>query len=186
MADAARDRKDLSHRFYSPCQLDDQRVELQALVDEARAGSSDAHGQLLNDLRPKMVAYFSRRLSRKLAQKASEQDLAQEASLFAFRKFEQFSGATLAKYSGWLMGICRNVLRHLERMFGPGSDRDLSREELLDELRLAMESQRPFLRRRQAAPDVVAALESAGQLKRPWQRCWKTSGRSLHCTIRKI
>ena len=156
MANAARTPKNSSHRLYSPRQLDDQSEERQALLDEARAGSKAAHDALLTQCHATMVCYFAQRLSPRLAAKANEDDLAQEVCLQAVRTFaKQFRGATVAEYWGWLMAICRNVLHALERMFGPGSDRDLSREELLDELRLAMESQHPYARR-QPTPDEIA------------------------------
>jgi hypothetical protein len=73
-----------SDRFYSPRQLDDRTERRQALLDEALAGSADAHAELLvNCYGAKMFCYFGQRLSNAHRRKADEDDLAQIARMRA-------------------------------------------------------------------------------------------------------
>lgn len=150
--------------FYSPRQLDDQTQERQALLDEAREGSGKAHGELLERHRKRMVGYFAARLSNRLRRKSDEQDLAQTASFKAWRKFNQFAGHTVTSYWAWLRQICYSVVQRLLRTFHQAK-RDLTREELLDELQLDDGTQHPFGRRQLSPDEIAEALETAGQLQ---------------------
>ncbi|MGH7913992.1 MAG: RNA polymerase sigma factor [Candidatus Binataceae bacterium] len=147
-----------SDRFYSPRQLDDQTEELQALLDEAKAGSRQAEGELLVRYRDRMVLYCAARLSGALRQKVDEDDLAQTASAHAWRGFDRFHGREPERYWAWLRQIC-----HL-RLYGEAK-RDLSREELLDELLLEDGSQHPYRRRERSGEAIMEARETAEQLQ---------------------
>ena len=71
----------------------------------------------------------------------------------------------MAQYGKWLLQICYNLLKALGRRFSPDSKRDITREELLNELTLDAVGQHAY-GRRQAPPDeIMAALENAGQLE---------------------
>ena len=135
-------------------------AELQALLDEARAGSTSAYDKLATYYRSKMVGYFAPRLSELLRAKIGAEDLAQTACLLAWRAFDRFRGE-ITEYGRWLRKICYNVLRAVLRRFRPGCEQDLSREEVLDEAEAAARS---FHRRRQAPDDVAARQEATAAL----------------------
>jgi DNA-directed RNA polymerase specialized sigma24 family protein len=73
----------MEYQTWTPrfAERDDQQQ--QALLDDARAGSRDAYGELLGLHSPTMLAYFGRRLRGDLRSKVSESDLVQEACLNA-------------------------------------------------------------------------------------------------------
>lgn len=150
--------------FYSPRQFDDRTEERQALLDEALAGSSDAHGNLLNSFKSRMFFYFTPRLSHAMRRKVDEDDLTQIVNVHALEKFGSFVGTSVASYWAWLRQICHTKIQQLMRWFSEGK-RDLSREELLDELRLDDGSQHPFRPAQQSPDEIVQALETDGQLR---------------------
>ena len=153
-----------SDRFYSPRQLDDQAEELQGLLDEAKAGSRQAEGELLVRYRDRMVLYCAARLSGALRQKVDEDDLAQTASAHAWRGFDRFHGREPQRYWAWLRQICYLQIKKLVRLYGEAK-RDLSREELLDELLLEDGSQHPYRRRERSGEEILDARETAEQLQ---------------------
>jgi RNA polymerase sigma factor (sigma-70 family) len=154
-----------SNGFYSPRQLADRSEERQALLDEALAGSADAHAELLvNCYGAKMFRYFGQRLSNAHRRKADEDDLAQIARMHALEKFTGFIGRTPQSYWAWLRKICDSLIQRLVRFFSQAK-RDLSREELLDELRLEDGEQHAYGRRQKAADEIFEALETSGQLQ---------------------
>ena len=67
-------------------------------------------------------------------------------------------------YRAWLITICRGLIKRLVRWFSEAK-RDLSREELLDELRLEDGKQHAYGRRQQTADEIFESLETAGQLQ---------------------
>lgn len=152
-----------SHRYYSPRQLDDRIEERQKLLDESRAGSADAHGELLQSYRPEMLRYFAARLSPVLRQRMNEDDLAQKACIHALRCFARFTRRELRSYWAWLRQICRHVIERFVRWCYE-SKRDPRRDELLDELSLEDGTQHPYRSAQPSAEKVLETLETAGQL----------------------
>ena len=139
---------------------DEQR---QTLLDRASAGSTEAHGALLNSYWQTMRRYFERRLSKRIAEKIGPDDLAQEACCCALAGFRSFAGTQLAVYRKWLMQICHNVLAAVLRRFAPGRSRDLSRETPLDRTLLEAAVQ--------PSPDeILSAREDAGNVRRALDR----------------
>jgi RNA polymerase sigma-70 factor (ECF subfamily) len=151
-----------NHRSLSP-HLHFNDEERQALLDQARAGSVDAHGELLDSYWPLMRGYFRHRLSRNMAQKADADDLAQDACLRAHRAFAGFIGCQLGQYRAWLMTICQNLVAEVLRRFS-GAEHNLALEEPLGNQSLEAAGQRGWARQ-QSPEEIVAALERHDQLE---------------------
>jgi RNA polymerase sigma-70 factor (ECF subfamily) len=81
-------------------------MDLQPLLDQARAGDAAAWNRLLEQLRPWVRAL----LRRALRQDADASDLAQELQLRMDRGFPRFRGETLAQLRAWTRVIAANVL----------------------------------------------------------------------------
>jgi RNA polymerase sigma factor (sigma-70 family) len=152
------------YQFSLTQQLDDRNAQRQALLDAALGGSAEAHGALLAHCRAIMLRYFKSRLARGLARKADEEDLVQDASLLAMDRFVQFRGATVAQYLSWLTSICRRVLCAFARSFRPGSDRDLGREQSLDEP-CAQTCQQPLVGQSPTGEAMLEKREAAERLR---------------------
>jgi RNA polymerase sigma-70 factor, ECF subfamily len=161
--------------WWFPRQVGDLSLEEgQALVDEARAGSRQAQEKLLTSFWPKMLCYFAKEISERLRAKIGPEDLAQRACLLAWQHFDKFRG-DFAEYCGWIAKICRNLLKAVLRHYKPGSDHDISREELLNAAALEAVQQHGY--RRQKAPEeiaedleITAALETAIEQLPPDER----------------
>lgn len=88
--------------------------DVERLVAEARAGSSDAFGRLVH-LHQARVRMF---LGRFIHDDAVVDDLAQETFLSAYRGLADFRGE--ARFSTWLLGIARREgLMYLRERKGP-------------------------------------------------------------------
>jgi RNA polymerase sigma-70 factor (ECF subfamily) len=81
-------------------------MELQGLLDQARAGDRAAWNRLLEQLRPWVRGLLRRALRRD----ADASDLAQEVQLRMDRGFPRFRGETLAQLRAWTRAIAVNVL----------------------------------------------------------------------------
>jgi RNA polymerase sigma-70 factor (ECF subfamily) len=104
-------------------------VDKQAALDRARAGSSEALGELLGHLRP-YVRLLARTLRRgRVPARLDDSDLIQDALLEAHRGFAAFQGRTVGEFMAWLRTVVlrtagRTLRNHLE-----AGKRDAGREE---------------------------------------------------------
>lgn len=133
-------------------------AEQQALLDRARAGSTEAHGALLESFRPWMHRFFHRRLPAGITRKKDADDLTQEACLNAHQGLPEFIGRQIGEYFAWLKRICQNLLATVVRRL----QRERAREEALDEN--TSEQQRASSRREPTPEEVIAALDDAAML----------------------
>ena len=148
--------------WWSPRNRDNPNEERQSLLNQALAGSSEAHGELLISYWRKTRRFFSRALSKEIALKNGPDDLAQEACRLALKGFGGFSGTSLAQYRKWLMTICKNLLCAVLRRYAAGKSHDASREEPLDEQ--AVDSGRHAYGRQPSPEEMLAALEVRAEL----------------------
>lgn len=105
-----------------------------ALLQEARSGSIEALGELLEECRDYLLKIARRELPPPLHSKVDPADVVQETFIEATRDFANFRGETKPQLLGWLRGILRHNLADLTRHFRMGC-RSLAQEvRLLDQL----------------------------------------------------
>jgi DNA-directed RNA polymerase specialized sigma24 family protein len=98
------------------------------LLRQARTGSAEALGQLLELYRnyPDLLARVQ--IGRRLQQKVDASDLVQETFLKAHRDFAKFRGQSEAEWVGWLRQILALNLAHLVRRYCGTRRRDVRLE----------------------------------------------------------
>ncbi len=110
---------------------------LSALLHNARAGSVEALGQLLEACRGYLLTVAHQHLAASLRAKVDPADVVQETFFEALRDFSRFRGETGQQLLIWLRRILRNNLADLRKRF-QSQCRAVSQEvSLSDELRLA-------------------------------------------------
>jgi RNA polymerase sigma-70 factor (ECF subfamily) len=103
----------------------------QALA-QARAGSPDALGRLLDDCRGYLLMIARQELAPDLQAKGGASDLVQETFVDAQRDFVRFVGADEAELRAWLRRILLNNLANFTRGFRGTEKRHVGREVPLD------------------------------------------------------
>jgi RNA polymerase sigma-70 factor (ECF subfamily) len=98
------------------------------LLAQARAGSAEALGCLLEPSRDYLLLIAGQELDADLRAKGGASDLVQETFLEAFRDFAQFRGASEAELRGWLRRLLLNNLANFTRKFRDADKRRLERE----------------------------------------------------------
>lgn len=108
---------------------DRQRVDqFDRLIDEARRGSVDAIGRLIQDCRGFLLAIANRELESDFAPKVGASDLVQETMLSAQRCIGDFHGQNRDELLAWLRGILVNDIKEARRRF-LAAQRDVRREQ---------------------------------------------------------
>jgi RNA polymerase sigma-70 factor (ECF subfamily) len=87
------------------------------MLRQARRGSSESLGQLLEACRAYLLVVARRELRTPLQAKVDAADLVQETFIEATRDFAHFRGENEAQFLGWLRGILRHNLADLSRYF---------------------------------------------------------------------
>src|SRR3954451_18258751 len=95
---------------------------------EARQGSGEALGQLLESFRAYLLLIAQRELDPDLRAKGGASDLVQETFLEAQRDFPNFRGDTEAELMGWLRQMLLNNLASFSRRFRATAKRRLACE----------------------------------------------------------
>jgi RNA polymerase sigma-70 factor (ECF subfamily) len=103
------------------------------LLEAARAGSSEALGQLLEQSRRYLLAVAREELAGALQTKASASDLVQDTLAEAVRLFVRFPGTSAEELRLWLVAILRNKLANFRKRYLGTNKRDLDREHALTE-----------------------------------------------------
>jgi RNA polymerase sigma-70 factor (ECF subfamily) len=104
----------------------------EADLRDARAGSGEALGRLLQGTWPCLVRVAHRLLPAKLRSKLDAADVAQEAFLEAFKDFARFTGSDEKQWLDWLGTILLNNLQDAARGFRR-QKRNVSQEVRLDD-----------------------------------------------------
>jgi RNA polymerase sigma-70 factor (ECF subfamily) len=97
-------------------------------LQEARQGSKEALGQLLDSCRQYLLLVANQGLYAPLQAKVGPSDLVQDTFLKAHRQFETFAGTTEAELLAWLRRILLNNVANATRSFLGTAGRDLDRE----------------------------------------------------------
>jgi RNA polymerase sigma-70 factor (ECF subfamily) len=101
------------------------------LVDRlvaARAGSTEALGQSLEQFRRYLLGLARHAVGQGLRSKGGASDLVQETFLEAQRRFDQFEGASEAQLRAWLRCLLLHRAAKLGRRYNSTAKRQVSRE----------------------------------------------------------
>jgi RNA polymerase sigma-70 factor, ECF subfamily len=116
-----------------PANTSDPLRNLLPLLTQARTGSRDALGQLLEPFRPFLLAIAQGELNSDLQAKAGASDLVQDTFLEAQRDFPQFHGHSAEEFQAWLRRILLNNLGNLVRRYRDTDKRQIAQEMSLDD-----------------------------------------------------
>jgi RNA polymerase sigma-70 factor (ECF subfamily) len=97
-------------------------------LPEARAGSSEALGRLLEACRRYLLLVAERELDPALRPKGGASDLVQETFLDARRGFDRFQGESEAEVLAWLRRLLLNNLVSFTRLYRQTAKRQAGRE----------------------------------------------------------
>jgi RNA polymerase sigma-70 factor (ECF subfamily) len=102
--------------------------EVVRLLQDARAGSAEALGRLLEACRPYLLLVANRQLAPGLRRKVGCSDLLQDTFLEAQRDFSGFQGGTQDELRAWLARILLNNLAETARRYRGTRKRQADRE----------------------------------------------------------
>ena len=139
------------------------RVAAERLLQDARAGSADALGQLLDYSRRYLLAVANEELAGALQTKAAPSDQVQDTLAEAVRLFVRFTGTSARSLRLWLVAILRNKLANSRNATWARTNASLGRECLLEE-GMAVRDRLP------SPSSVVSAQEQAAVLLQALQR----------------
>jgi RNA polymerase sigma-70 factor (ECF subfamily) len=103
------------------------------LIERARAGDSQALGQLLEACRGRLRRLAERQLTGRVAVRADASDVVQQALLEAHRAIGQFQGTAEPEWLSWLGRILDRAVTRVIRDHTLLQKRDVRRERSLDE-----------------------------------------------------
>lgn len=103
-------------------------AELSRWLGQARAGSSEALGRLLEECRQYLLLIANEELPSDLRAKVGASDLVQETFLRAKDHLVQFRGTTPEEWFVWLRRILLNHLANWTRQYRDTAKRELGRE----------------------------------------------------------
>jgi RNA polymerase sigma-70 factor (ECF subfamily) len=109
------------------------------LLDQARAGSSESLGQLLQLYANYLKVVVLGQLEHNLRARVSPSDVVQETFFEAHRDFPQFRGGTTPEFLAWLRRILVNNLCRVVEQHLLAEKRDVRREVSLERLATALE-----------------------------------------------
>jgi RNA polymerase sigma-70 factor (ECF subfamily) len=107
------------------------------LIRQARAGSRDALGQLLEPCRAYLLLIANRGLDADLRRNGGASDLVQETFVEAQQDFARFQGSTRRELLHWLSRVLQHNLADFIVSFRKRAARDIARELLLSLLEQA-------------------------------------------------
>jgi RNA polymerase sigma-70 factor (ECF subfamily) len=96
------------------------KIALTDLLLQARSGSGEALGQLLEACRVYLLVVARQELQMALQAKVDAADLVQDTFMEAMRDFADFHGDCEQQLLGWLRGILRHNVADLNRRFARG------------------------------------------------------------------
>ncbi len=104
------------------------------VLARARAGDSNALGQLLLWYTNYLTILASTQLDRRLRRRLNPSDIVQEAMLAAHRDFREFRGQSQGEFLGWLRTILIHTLHRSFTAHLKVEKRDVRREVSIDEM----------------------------------------------------
>src|SRR5690348_7072097 len=108
--------------------MSDRAGDAAQWLAEARAGSREALGQVLEVFRGYLLLIADRELDPRLRAKGGASDLVQETFLEAQRDFVGFHGDSAEELRAWLRRLLLNNLANFTRQYRERAKRDVGRE----------------------------------------------------------
>jgi RNA polymerase sigma-70 factor (ECF subfamily) len=108
------------------------RTLLETWLDQARGGSSEALGALLEGCRKYLLLVANRELDSDLRPRTAASDLVQETFLEVQRGFDNFRGTTEEELFAWLKAILANRVSNIVRSHRYAAKRSVEREQPLE------------------------------------------------------
>ena len=109
----------------------DHAADFAASIDEARTGSREAIGRLIDSCRAYLLLVANTELDATLRAKVAASDLVQETLLAAHAEFSRFRGQSEPELLSWLRRMLLNDLTDLRRKYEQSGKRAIAREERL-------------------------------------------------------
>ncbi len=138
-----------------------------ACIDEARDGSREAIGRLIDSCRAYLLLVANEELDPSLRVKVAASDLVQDTLLAAQAEFPRFRGRSQGELMSWLRRVLLNDLADLRRRYQQADKRAISREEPLagdsraDRPAVQLPTRDPTPRANSIAREEAAALQRA-------------------------
>jgi RNA polymerase sigma-70 factor (ECF subfamily) len=104
-------------------------------LEQAQQGSREAQAQLLQAVRPYLLAVAEDQLASEIRPKLAASDIVQNAVWQAWQDFGDFRGQSRAELIGWLRKILCNCINEGARQHRRIAKRDISRERSLDQMK---------------------------------------------------
>jgi RNA polymerase sigma-70 factor (ECF subfamily) len=108
--------------------MPDTRPKVVQWLSDARAGSQEALGRLLETCRAYLLLVAEHELASDLRAKGGASDLVQQTNLEAVRDFGHFHGQTEADWLAWLRRLLLNNLVSFTRLYRDTEKRQVTRE----------------------------------------------------------
>jgi len=132
--------------------------ETARLLGAALVRDSDALGDLLERLRPRVVLWVATRLSAELKARIEAEDVAQLVLLSVYTGFGRFAGRERSQLFAWVFSIAENRIRDVARHFGAAKRAHEGESDFEAELARARSGARTFSR---TSPSQAAARTEA-------------------------
>lgn len=108
---------------------------LGSCLNHAQQGSREAQAQLLQAMRPYLLAVAEDQLASEIRPKLAASDIVQNTVFQAWQDFGDFRGQSRAELVGWLRTILRRCAADGARQHREIAKRDISRERSLDQIK---------------------------------------------------
>jgi RNA polymerase sigma-70 factor (ECF subfamily) len=102
--------------------------ELEAWIQAARAGSTEALGRVLESYRPYLLAIAQRELPDDLRAKCGPSDVVQDTFVKVHAEFHQFAGGRHEEVLAWLRQVLLNQLANMRLHYRKAQKRQVGRE----------------------------------------------------------
>ncbi len=116
-----------------------ESVPVPKLLEQARRGSTEALGQVLQLYRNYLTVLATTQLDRRLRRRVNPSDLVQDAMLAAHSDFAKFRGGSERELLAWLRQILINCLHHVIETHLRAKMRDMRREISVENLGAALD-----------------------------------------------
>jgi RNA polymerase sigma-70 factor (ECF subfamily) len=116
-----------------PSNVPGSKAGIEIWIEEARQGSVDALGHLLESCRPYLLLLGNQALSNELQAKIGASDLVQDTLMNASKGFPEFRGQTEAELLAWLKQALFRQTANASRRFSGARKRSVGREVRLEE-----------------------------------------------------
>ncbi len=150
--------------------MGDHEMAIEHGLGEARAGSREALGQVLEACRGFLVLIAREELGADLRAKGSASDLVQETFVEAQCDFARFRGESEAELLGWLRQLLLNNLVDFTRRYQQSGKRQIDREVSLDAVAAAGDLGLLFTSDSASPSEKVIRLEKAAIVQQALER----------------